>query len=354
MKKLIFTIFILLVHVLGFLYFYFDKTSTETIVSKYPTNQISKDAYIDHKINSMNIEQKKGTLFMVSIPDKVLSEETITFLRQNSITGVILMPNNIVSEEQLKQLTSDLKQKVDSRIIISIDQEGGSVVRIPWDKYKNINARDFVENNTNGITPTEVFAYRAELLKSLGINCILGPVADIADKNSFLYKRSYGSNQDEVTSMIVLEINEYNKHGIITSPKHFPGHGKTQTDSHQDFPVINISKDVLLQSEFVPFAKSIESGTDFIMLGHIINPQIDPNTPASKSYKYIEILEQDLGFEGIVITDDLKMTGNINGGIDWGINLVIEDKAKIIKRINTINPQEKYVKRVLEIKYEKL
>ncbi len=333
---------------------YFDKTSTEIITPIYTTNQISKDSYIDRKLNSMNVGQKRGALFMVSIPDQVLTDETISYLKENHIGGVILMPNNFVNEEQLKKLTSDLKQKVDSRIIISIDQEGGTVVRIPWDKYKNFNARDFVENRTNGITPTEVFTYRAELLKSLGINCILGPVADIADKSSFMYKRSYSADKFDVAEITAEEIGVYQKIGILTSPKHFPGHGRTSTDSHNNFPEINLSKEELVQNEFVPFAADIRAGADFIMLGHIINPQIDPNIPASKSYKYVEILEQDLGFEGIVITDDLKMTGNINGGIDWGINLVIEDSTQVISRMNTINPQDEYVKRVLEIKYEKL
>ncbi|MBD3280707.1 beta-hexosaminidase, partial [Candidatus Dojkabacteria bacterium] len=195
--------------------------------------------------------------------------------------------------------------------------------------------------------------YRAQLLKDLGINMILGPVGDVADSSSFMYSRSYSNDPEVVAYHVEAEIKAYNEVGLLTAVKHFPGHGDTQTDSHKDFPYINKSKDQLSEREFVPFQKAIELDSDFIMIGHIINSKIS-DQPASMSPEYKSILEDEMGFEGLIITDDLKMTGEIDGGINWGLNLTIEDQNATLTRLSSISPEEKYVKKILELRYEKL
>lgn len=313
---------------------------------------VSIQKFTEREVNLMSDAEKRGTLFMVSIPDTKLSNKTIQFLKKNHIAGVILMGANIQSETQLKKLTADLKKKVAQDLLIAVDQEGGTVVRIPWDKYAQYSARDVMNGNSPDFY--KIHEYRAKLLKNLGINFVLGPVADIANEDSFMYSRSYSNNSFDVAEIVSTEVGIYQGAGILTSPKHFPGHGRTSIDSHYDFPVIDSSVEELKKSDWIPFKMAINANTEFVMVGHIINPQINPSQPASISRKYLKYLEKDLSFEGLIITDDLKMTGEIDGGIGWGINLIIDDQEAIKRRMNKIKPEDKYVRRVLELKYEKL
>jgi len=315
--------------------------------------ELTIDNLIDRKLVFMPIEEKRGVLFMVGINGTTLSKADENFLKDNHIGGVILLSGNVQSETQVKELTADIRNKVNSRMIIAIDQEGGTVVRIPWDKYADVSARDLGNKDDDNYTE-EVAVYRANLLKELGINLLLGPVADVADKGSFLYDRSYSSSPGKVAEYVDITVTTDKQQGVFSAIKHFPGHGATTTDSHNKFPVINRSKTELENNDWVPFKAGIDAGSEFVMLGHIINPQIDSKKPASMSEEYLKILETDLHFQGILITDDLKMTGNIKGGINWGINMSIEDRKITEERMRMVSPDDKYVRRVLELKYKKL
>ncbi len=317
-----------------------------------PQNDLTVAGFVEVKLSRMSNEEKQGILFMVSIPDKILTNSTAKYLRDSHIGGVILMGNNIESASQLARLTDDLRGKVDPHLIIAVDQEGGTVVRIPWDKYASISARE--TGNKNDLTYTkEIAEYRSKFLMNLGINTILGPVCDIGGETSFMYSRSFGSSQSKVTEQVATITQTQSKTGIITVLKHFPGHGQTSTDSHYEFPIIRMSKSDLIATELGPFRAGIENNAEFVMIGHVINPEID-SKPASLSKKYVEILENELKFNGVVITDDLKMTGKIEGGIGWGINLIVDTPQNVKTRMRQIEPEDEYVKRILELKYEKL
>jgi len=353
-KKLLLAVLVIVnIVCVSYIYYISSKEDDSTSLIKEVQQSVTIDSYIDRKIVFMSVQEKRGALFMVSIPDSTLSQDTIKYLKDNHIYGVILFSNNVQSETQLKQLTTDLRDKVDKRLFIAIDQEGGSVLRISWDNYSDVSARETGNKNDLNYTK-EIADYRAKLLKDLRINMLLGPVADVADGNSFMYSRTFSSNPDKVADNVEQTVKSNQEEKVLSAIKHFPGHGRTTTDSHQDFPVINLKIDQLQSHEFVPFKAGIDSSAELVMLGHIINPQIDADNPASMSFKYVEILEKDLGFEGVVITDDLKMTGQINGGIDWGINLDAEPQQDVIRRMGTIEPQDKYVRKVLELKYKKL
>lgn len=354
MKRTITTILTLLVLMLLVLNLQRLKQLSKT---KYQETQethklVQFENFLNYKISQMSQKEKQGTMFIVSIPGPVLDEKTIEFLNENNVSGVILLSENIESEEQLKQLTSDLKSKVDRRLIIAVDQEGGSVVRIPWDKYALVSARKEGERNDLNYTK-EIHTYRAELLKKLGINTILGPVADIGERNSFMHSRSYSSEPGVVVQVIETIINIYRDYNILTTTKHFPGHGATIVDSHEEFPIINKSKEDLYSHELIPFEAAIETETEFIMPGHILNPQINPKEPFTVSPKTLELLEE-MNFEGVIITDDLKMTGNIEGGIGWGLNLIIDSQENSQNRMASIEPDVNYLKKILELRYRKL
>ncbi|WP_297300405.1 glycoside hydrolase family 3 N-terminal domain-containing protein [uncultured Brachyspira sp.] len=277
--------------------------------------------YID-KVLEMNDKERKGLLLMVGIKDKVLSEETIKTLKDNHIMGVILFDYNITDEKQLKKLTSDLRKYVNPNMLISIDQEGGEVNRINFDKLKNISPKNIGDSNSSEYAYNIAYQ-KSKFLLDLGINMILGPLCDVPnDTNSYLYNRSFSTNVNIVAEMVSNTVKAQRDAGIISVLKHFPGHGDTAVNSHNDFPSINKTTNELLSNEFIPFKSGIDAGAEVVLVAHIKNKYIDDKNTASMSKKYADILEKDLGFNGVVITDDLAMTGNINKGINFGINLI--------------------------------
>ena len=277
--------------------------------------------YID-KVLEMNDKERKGLLLMVGIKDKVLSEETIKTLKDNHIMGVILFDYNITDEKQLKKLTSDLRKYVNPNMLISIDQEGGEVNRINFDKLKNISPKNIGDSNSSEYAYNIAYQ-KSKFLLDLGINMILGPLCDVPnDTNSYLYNRSFSTNLNIVAEMVSNTVKAQRDAGIISVLKHFPGHGDTVVNSHNDFPSINKTTNELLSNEFIPFKSGIDAGAEVVLVSHIKNKYIDDKNTASMSKKYADILEKDLGFNGVVITDDLAMTGNIDKGINFGINLI--------------------------------
>ena len=278
-------------------------------------------SYID-KVAEMSDKERKGLLLMVGIKDKVLSEDTIKTLKDNHIMGVILFDYNITDEKQLKKLTSDLRKYVNPNMLISIDQEGGEVNRINFDKLKNISPKNIGDSNRAEYAYNIAYQ-KSKFLLDLGINMILGPLCDIPnDTNSYLYNRSFSTNANIVAEMVSNTVKAQRDAGIISVLKHFPGHGDTAVNSHNDFPSINKTTNELLSNEFIPFKSGIDAGAEMVLAAHIKNKYIDDKNTASMSKKYADILEKDLGFNGVVITDDLAMTGSIDKGINFGINLI--------------------------------
>lgn len=326
------------------------KSNSEVIEEEPDKIEKSRQELVVEKLGTLTLEERKGLLTMVSIPDTVLTERTTQFLKENRISGVILFKHNIRSEEQLKKLTGALREKVNSRLLIAVDQEGGGIVRVPWDSHADITA------NMIGAKGDLDYAYkvayeRAECLLDAGINVILGPVADIASsKNSYIFRRCFGTEPEKVAKMVEITVKAQKDAGIITVLKHFPGHGKTTTDSHIAFPVINLSKEELLKSELLPFIKGVEAGAEMVMIGHIINGSIDKENPASISHKYLNLLDE-IKFEGIIITDDLRMTGTIKQTIGWGINLMTGSFKEVSQKIELIEPDEQHLKDIVELLY---
>ena len=308
------------------LFIYACKTASNAIGDRMYISELKKNYpdlsdYID-KAAEMSDKERKGLLLMVGIKDKVLSEETIKTLKDNHIMGVILFDYNITDEKQLKKLTSDLRKYVNPNMLISIDQEGGEVNRINFDKLKNISPKNIGDSNSSEYA-YKIAYQKSKFLLDLGINMILGPLCDIPnDTNSYIYNRSFSTNTDKVAEMAAITVKAQRDAGIISVLKHFPGHGDTAVNSHNDFPSINKTTNELLSNEFIPFKSGIDAGAEMVLVAHIKNKYIDNKNTASMSKKYADILEKDLGFNGVVITDDLAMTGSIDKGINFGINLI--------------------------------
>lgn len=282
---------------------------------------LTKEEFLMNYINEMTIEEKIGQMFILeyrqdSSGNNVLeiSDEIINDFNALNPGGIILFAENIDTEEQTKKLISDFQNESEIPLFVSVDEEGGRVTRLS--KSGKLNYENPLSQGKIGASGDEAEAYKtadyiAKALKNLGFNLNFAPVADVNSnpENTVIGDRAYGSDPELCAKMVKSAVEAYSDNNIASAVKHFPGHGDTYADSHYGEAVIYHDMERLNEIEFVPFKAAIDARVPFVMVGHIKCPNIsDDNLPASLSKEIItDILIEDLGFEGIVITDALNM-----------------------------------------------
>ena len=166
-------------------------------------------------------------------------------------------------------------------------------------------------------------AFIAQEMKECGLNLLFAPVADVNTNpdNPIINIRSYGDEYDLVSRLCVAFIRGCQENGVLACAKHFPGHGRTGVDSHVDLPVLSTSKEILLSSDLIPFEKSIEAGVASIMTAHIAFPEIGDGSAVTLSKGLVsDLLRNEMGFQGLVITDSLHMEGISKLGNEEGLS----------------------------------
>lgn len=224
-------------------------------------------------------------------------------LRENKIAGVIFFDRNVENPRQVKKLTTYFK-KQNLKVWLMIDEEGGSVSRLRSAKgFKSFLSASEVFKKYSPAQAQEYYLTMAKQLSLLGFNFNLAPVVDVGfyKKNS----RNFSANPQKVFEYAKAFIEAHRQHQIKTCLKHYPGHGSTEVDSHYQITDITAS---WKSKELIPFKKLIsENFADAVMPGHLVNKKIDSKYPASLSVKHIASLRKDLGFSGLVISDDMQM-----------------------------------------------
>src|SRR5699024_8999986 len=208
--------------------------------------------------------------------------------------GVILFQPNLEEPDRSLQLLNDLKKLEEANdipLFISVDQEGGQVERLPGLPPLK-SAGEIGEHDRK-------FAYEngqllAELLKAYGMNLNFAPVLDV---------KSNPNNAEIVSEMGISMMQGMQDEGVITSVKHFPGHGDTDVDSHEQLPVVNKSRQELEETEFIPFETAVNTGVDMVLMAHIKLPELGIDVPASFSKDAVDILRDDWHYDGVIITD---------------------------------------------------
>nr|WP_255723493.1 beta-N-acetylhexosaminidase [Sporosarcina sp. ACRSL] len=265
----------------------------------------------------MTLEEKIGQLLVVGFEGKTYGDELDRLIRQYHIGGIILLGKNIsYPAGMLKLLNESKKANADYEIplFMSVDEEGGRVSRLP-SSMKKLPAAEYV-----GLAGDETFAYKtgeylADLLHAFGYNMNYAPVLDVHSnpKNPVIGDRAFSSNPEVVADLGIAVMKGMTDHGIISVVKHFPGHGDTHVDSHLSLPVIEKTIEELHETELIPFQRAIDEQADVIMVGHIMFPKLDDAYPSSLSKKIItDLLREEMGFEGVVITDDMTMGAIVN------------------------------------------
>lgn len=266
------------------------------------------DEKVDKIVESMSQTEKLGQMVMIGIQGTKVDDDSLYMLNQYHMGGVILFDRNMKSSEQVKQLTSDLQAQSNEKVplFIGIDEEGGDVVRMaekltPPPSQKEIGATGDIEQAKTWAIKT------AKSLKDIGINVNFAPVADVGSND----KRSYSTDANTVIDFVRAATKGYQQENIIYSLKHFPGIGKGKVDSHVDSSSIDVTKEILMAEDILPFKTIIDENDPndyFILVSHLKYPALDEEYPASLSSKIMtDLLRNELGYKGIIITDDMEM-----------------------------------------------
>ncbi len=269
----------------------------------------------------MTTEEKVGQMIMpallvdgngAAVTD--FNEELRRLLVDVTPGGFLLFAENIASPDQVRTLIEAMQEASELPLIVSVDQEGGVVRRIvPTEEMPatHIPAASRVGRVGDPDLAYELAGVMARELRSLGITMNLAPVADILTNpgNPVIGTRAFGSDVETVSAMVESTVRGLQNGGVSAALKHFPGHGDTVEDSHVEMAVFPHDIDRLRAVEFIPFQRGIAAGSDAVLIGHISVPAVTGDyTPASLSPLLTDVLlREELGFDGLIITDALNM-----------------------------------------------
>ncbi|MEI3614950.1 beta-N-acetylhexosaminidase [Pseudogracilibacillus sp. SO30301A] len=344
---------------------------TEASMDKNEVDDISKI------IKKMTLDEKIGQLIIGGITGTILTNQSKKLIHTYKLGGFILFSANLEEPNQSLNLSNDLKienKQNNIPLLLSVDQEGGTVTRLP-------NLYDLQTNEEIGLKNDKEFARKTgEVLgrqvKAFGFQVNFAPVIDVNNNpnNPVIGDRSFGSNPQLVGELGVEVMQGMQAEQVIPVIKHFPGLGDTHIDSHEELPVIDKNMDELEAIELVPFKTAIDAGADVVMTAHIKLPQIGDD-PATLSYEIITgILREELHFDGVIMTDDLTMGAISNNykigeaavhAIKAGVDIVLvahnyenitavfeQIKASVLAGEITESRIEESVKRILLLKEE--
>jgi beta-glucosidase-like glycosyl hydrolase len=297
--------------------------------------------WADEELKRMTLEEKTGQLISVGINARFLNQESEEYkslrrqVEQNHIGGIILFRGSVYESVHL---VNRMQQHARRPLIISADLEAGAGMRFedtinfPWNMAVGATGNPDYARRQGEITAREA--------RALGVQQIFAPVVDVNNNaaNPVINVRSYGEDPASVAKFAAAFTEGAQGAGVIATAKHFPGHGDTNVDSHRGLPIINVKRERLEQIELIPFRAVIEAGIGAVMSAHIGLPEIDPTTvqplPREASIRpaYVEeggeivdenaflpgtlspvvlggMLRRGLGFDGIVVTDAMDMSG---------------------------------------------
>lgn len=274
------------------------------------------------QIQKMTIEEKIAQLFFImpEALDPTLPEDTkvtaITDTMKNTYKeypagGIILFAKNIENPEQLTKLTSDIHALNELTPLIGVDEEGGSITRIAKNENFNVTKFNSMLETKDADEAYNIGKTIGTYLNEYGFDVDFAPVADVNTNpdNPVIGKRAFSADPKTAAKFVSSAIKGFHDANIMTSIKHFPGHGDTQTDTHKGYAETQKTWDEIKNCEMIPFIKGIDAGTDMVMVAHIAAPKVTGDgTPATLSYTLItEKLRNELGFKGVVITDGMNM-----------------------------------------------
>ena len=262
----------------------------------------------------MSIRELIGQHMLIGVSGAALTSEEKKFIIENNISGVVLFGRNCIEPKQIRELCAELqslrhKMSDKAPLFIGIDMEGGRVARLKppftqWPPLKKFGDLD---------SPTAAFHFTQRLgaeLLAIGINLDFAPCIDVFTnpKNTVIGDRAISSDPHQVEKMASALVRGFIKTGVLSCAKHFPGHGHTVIDSHEELPVEDADLKRLHDVELVPFKKALRSRVDMVMTAHILFKNVDAKWPVTLSEVFLKkMIRDELKYRGLIITDDLDM-----------------------------------------------
>ena len=259
-------------------------------------------------LNGMSLEERVGQLFLA----RCNAETAVSDIESYHLGGLVLFAQDFENQtpDSFRETAAAYQSAAKIPLLLAVDEEGGTVTRIS--RYPAFRSNPFP-------SPRDAFAQggldlaltmeeeKCQLLSSLGIQVNLGPVCDMADDPSaFLYARSLGQDVQATSDFVAITVRTMDAYSIGSVLKHFPGYGNN-ADTHTGIAIDSRSLEEFTQRDLLPFAAGIGAGCDSILVSHTIVEAFDPSLPASLSPAVHQYLREEMGFEGVILTDDLVM-----------------------------------------------
>ncbi len=289
---------------------------------------------------------------MMGLEGKCLSKKEKAFIRKYDPSGFIYFRRNVDTPAQLRKFSQQLCTLSETAPLIGIDQEGGRVCRLyapftEWPGNRSLG-KIFRKTGKETLARKQAVAMAREL-KAIGVNVNFTPVADVDSnaRNPVIGDRSFDSRPSIVSRLVSATVRAYNRERVVSCAKHFPGHGDASSDSHLVLPVIEVSRRQMGRRELEPFRAAIRAQVPTIMTAHVVYPTWDKN-PATLSSVLIQgLLREKMGFQGVVLSDDLEMKAISQHGeiaeaaikaLSAGVDLLLvckslDEAEKVIRRI---------------------
>ena len=292
---------------------------------------------VEKTLADMSLRDKVCQMMFVR-PESITGIDVVTAagdttkaaLEQYPVGGIVYFAQNMESKDQVKEMIDNSQSYSKVGLFISTDEEGGMVNRL-----MNTVGTTYIDSMYNykdeGTQKAHDNAYTiASDMAALGFNMDFAPVADVWSNpdNTVIGERAYSDNYSQAAELVGSAVKGFEDGGVMCTLKHFPGHGDTAEDSHYSSAYVRRTKDEIMADEMQPFTAGIDAGAEFVMVGHLIVPDID-ELPATLSYKITtEMLRNEMHFEGIAITDSLAMS-SIADNYGVGESAVMSIKAGI-------------------------
>lgn len=275
-----------------------------------------KPSLVDETLAGMTLHEKVCQMMFVT-PEELTGEDGVTVagdatrqaLENYPVGGIVYFAKNLESQDQVKEMIDNSQKYSSIGLFVATDEEGGVVNRL-MDTVGTTYIGSMYYYKDDGDETAYENAYTiANDMSALGFNLDFAPVADVWSNpdNTVIGERAYSDDYAQAAELVGNAVKGFNDGGVMCTLKHFPGHGDTAEDSHYSSAYVHRTKEEIMADEMQPFRSGIEAGAEFVMVGHLIVPDID-EVPATLSYKIATgILREELKFEGVAITDSFEM-----------------------------------------------
>lgn len=294
-------------------------TTEEQTADSQETTEVTeeeKPSLVDETLAGMTLHEKVCQMMFVT-PEELTGEDGVTVagdatrqaLENYPVGGIVYFAKNLESQDQVKEMIDNSQKDSSIGLFVATDEEGGVVNRL-MDTVGTTYIGSMYYYKDDGDETAYENAYTiANDMSVLGFNLDFAPVADVWSNpdNTVIGERAYSDDYAQAAELVGNAVKGFNDGGVMCTLKHFPGHGDTAEDSHYSSAYVHRTKEEIMADEMQPFRSGIEAGAEFVMVGHLIVPDID-EVPATLSYKIATgILRDELKFEGVAITDSFEM-----------------------------------------------